>query len=89
MLCSASYANVRISSLKEDSINQLQELYQKKYLEKPAEYSFEESMKGTWFCDCVCCDLLGGGSGPSKTAAKKEAAYRVLDKLFRLPREIL
>lgn len=74
---------------KEDSINQLQELYQKKYLEKPAEYSFEESMMGTWFCDCVCCDILGGGSGPSKTAAKKEAAYKVLDKLFRSSRGIL
>ena len=71
----------------EDSINQLQELYQKKYLEEKPEYSFEESMNNTWWCDCLCSGLAACGSGASKTQAKKKAAYTLLEKLFstRLP----
>ena len=62
----------------EDSINQLQELYQKKYVEKP-EYEFTEGEE--WECDCLCGGVYGWGRGNSKTAAKKKAAYEVLTKL--------
>ena len=65
------------------SINQLQELYQKKYLEEAPEYVFEEGIDGTWHCDCICCGLSGFGRGESKTKAKKKAAYGLLVLLFK------
>jgi ribonuclease-3 len=65
----------------EDSINQLQELYQKRYLDAQPEYFFKEE-KDQWHCDCVCCGVNGYGTGTSKTKAKKKAAYMVLVRLL-------
>ena len=78
------WINIKDSGIEpnlEDSINQLQELYQKKHLEALPEYSFDEFPQGTWHCDCHCCDISGYGTGTSKIKAKKEAAYHVLHKL--------
>jgi len=66
----------------ENSINQLQELYQKKYLDNPPEYSFTESPDGAWCCDCVCSGIAGFGRASGKTKAKKQAAFMVLERLF-------
>ena len=65
----------------EDSINQIQELWQKKYLDAPAEYSFEEAGEGSWFCNCVCGGIHGFGRGSSKIRAKKQAAFMALTRL--------
>ena len=81
------WINIKDSGIEpnlEDSINQLQELYQKKYLEALPEYSFEEFPQGTWHCECICCDVAGWRTGSSKIKAKKEAAYHVLKKLAKL-----
>ncbi len=67
----------------EDSINQLQELYQKKYVEERPDYSFEESGHDEWYCSCVCGDVGGWGRGKGKTVAKKKAAYMVLVRLMK------
>ena len=64
------------------SINQLQELYQKKYLETPPEYDFYEYPGDEWHCRCICGGTIGSGEGSSKTRAKKAAAYEVLKKLL-------
>lgn len=64
----------------EDAINQLQELYQKKYVEKP-EYVFEERNDG-WHCTCLCSGVEGFGKATGKTAAKKKAAFVVLVHLM-------
>ena len=80
------WINIKESGIEpslEDSINQLQELYQKKYIEGLPEYSFEEGIRDTWLCKCICSDVFGHGSGSSKVRAKKAAAYEVLQKLFR------
>ena len=66
----------------ENSINQLQELYQKKYVEDRPEYRFHEGYMDSWECDCECGGVAGYGSGSSKTAAKKKAAYMVIVKLM-------
>lgn len=65
----------------DDSINQLQELYQKKYVGQP-EYSFEEQGFNEWGCTCKCSDIEAWSSAKSKTLAKKQAAFAVLKKLF-------
>ena len=63
-----------------DAINQLQELNQKGYVDKP-EYSFKE--RGSdWGCDCLCSGIYGYGTDKNKTQAKKRAAFMVLNKLF-------
>lgn len=67
----------------ENAINQLQELYQKKYAENPAAYEFEESPGDQWNCDCVFAGIHGFGQAGSKTKAKKEAAYMVLTRLMK------
>ena len=67
----------------ENSINQLQELYQKKYLAQLPVYEFAEEDDDTWFCCCRCDGVAGVGHGASKTKAKKEAAYMTLCNLFR------
>ncbi len=64
----------------ENSINQLQELYQKKYVEQP-DYTFEEDLQG-WRCECVCGGVNGYGRASGKTAAKKKAAFMVLVRLM-------
>ena len=66
----------------ENSINQLQELYQKKYLEQLPVYEFTEEDGDSWYCICRCNGVAGTGYGASKTKAKKEAAYMVLRNLF-------
>ena len=65
----------------ETSINQLQELYRKKYLEDRAEYVFEELPQDHWRCDCTCGGVNGYGDAGSKTGAKKKAAYMVLVRI--------
>ena len=65
----------------DDSINRLQELYQKKYVEQP-DYTFREGFNG-WECDCVCSGIKGYGRAESKTKAKKQAAYEVLGRLLK------
>ena len=66
----------------ENSINQLQELYQKKYVEQLPVYEFTEEEGDSWYCICRCNGVAGTGYGASKTKAKKEAAYMVLRNLF-------
>ena len=66
----------------EDAINQLQELYQKKYVESAPEYSFEELHGDQWACTCICGGVHGLGMAGSKTAAKKNASFKVLVKLL-------
>ena len=65
----------------DDSINQLQELFQKKYVDEPA-YSFECLTGDVWHCNCVCSGVDGQGRGASKTNAKKKAAFAVLVRLL-------
>lgn len=65
----------------ENSINQLQELYQKKYVDSLPQYSFDE-FDELWKCDCICGGVNGYGQGKNKIAAKKKAAYMVLVRLL-------
>ena len=65
----------------ENSINQLQELYQKKYIEELPQYSFEEWGE-EWHCECLCAGVNGFGTASSKTKAKKKAAYMILVRLL-------
>ncbi len=65
----------------ENSINQLQELYQKKYVEQP-EYTFEQERR-EWLCDCICGSFDGWGRAEGKVKAKKKAAYMVLKKMMK------
>lgn len=74
-------ADAGVAPSMEDSINQLQELYQKKYVEEPS-YSFECLSGDIWCCSCVCGGIDGQGRGPSKTNAKKKAAFAVLVRLL-------
>ena len=68
-----------------DSINQLQELNQKGYVDKP-EYEFKDfgaaSAVADWSCKCLCSGVYGHGRDKNKTQAKKKAAFEVLGKLF-------
>ena len=66
----------------ENSINQLQELYQKKYLDSKPEYEFMELPEDQWKCKCICGGIVTYGWGASKTKAKKEAAYEALRELI-------
>ena len=68
----------------ENSINQLQELYQKKYVEQP-EYQFKEDSITGWVCTCICSGIEDWGNGTTKTQAKKQAVFNVLNKLFSRP----
>ena len=67
---------------RENSINQLQELYQKKYLEQLPVYEFEERDNDQWYCLCSCGCVSGMGQAVGKTKAKKRAAYMALVELF-------
>jgi len=67
----------------ENSINQLQELYQKKYLDEAPRYEFEQWEGDEYNCICVCGGVSGYGRGIGKTRAKKRAAYMVLIRLLR------
>ena len=64
------------------SINQLQELYQKGYLDELPVYDFYELPGDRWHCACVCGGTIGSGEGTSKTRAKKAAAYEVLKRIM-------
>lgn len=66
----------------ENSINQLQELYQKKYVVDKPEYSFTD-MGSDWRCVCVCNGMQGIGQAKGKTQAKKKAAFVVLVLLLK------
>ena len=66
----------------ENSINQLQELYQKKYVNEAPVYQFGEFGK-QWQCDCGCDGFEGFGRATGKTKAKKKAAYMLLVRLFK------
>lgn len=74
-------ADAGIEPKLEDSINQLQELYQKKYVEEKPVYSFEE-WDDVWHCACICGGFKGSGRGKSKTEAKKKAAFNTLVQLM-------
>ena len=74
-------ANAGVIPSLEDAINQLQELYQKKYVDFPT-YAFENFSGDEWNCSCVCGGVDGFGRGSNKTSAKKKAAYMVLVKLL-------
>ena len=67
----------------ENSINQLQELFQKKYVEEKPVYEFVENLSGGWNCRCRCDGFIGFGNAPGKTGAKKAAALMVLEKMMR------
>lgn len=64
-----------------NSINQLQELYQKKYVNEPI-YNFNDD-GNYWHCGCVCDAFNAEGIAKSKTEAKKAAAFKMLTLLFQ------
>ena len=64
-----------------EAINQLQELYQKLYIEEP-EYEFSEQHQ-FWNCDCIVNGVAAFGYGSNKTVAKKMAAYKALIMLLK------
>lgn len=74
---------------RERAINQLQELYQKGYIEEP-EYVFELSCDSNGYASFVCkCSVVKegnehcwGGIASSKKEAKKEAALNVLNSVL-------
>ena len=66
----------------ENSINQLQELYQKKYLDEKPVYEIKEDGRDRWRCVCECCGVSGFGTAESKTKAKKKASFMALVKLL-------
>ncbi|MBR0147446.1 MAG: hypothetical protein IJM25_12400 [Eubacterium sp.] len=66
----------------EDAINQLQELYQKKYIDQPV-YEFEEFGQDEWSCTCICGGVDGLGRAGGKTKAKKKAAFMTLVRLMK------
>ena len=64
------------------AINQLQELYQKKYVDRPV-YELEERMDRQWGCTCVCSGFMSYECAANKTAAKKAAAYQLLCRMMK------
>ncbi len=66
----------------ENSINQLQELYQKKYLSEVPAYSVEERANDRWYVTCQAEGVTGSAEAGSKVAAKKKAAFMVLIALL-------
>ena len=73
--------DANLSPVLDNSINQLQELYQKKYVSKP-EYTFTEDDLG-WYCECVVDCINGCGRAANKTAAKKKASFVALVRLLK------
>ena len=69
------------------AINQLQELYQKGYIQEP-KYRIQRKMfysgEPVWECYCSLGDTWAShrGESTSKKLAKKEAAYQVLCRLM-------
>ena len=67
----------------ENSINQLQELYQKKYLDSIPEYEYEhDDFTNRWHVSCRAEGISGWGKAKSKVRAKKIAAYMVIVHLL-------
>ena len=66
----------------ENSINQLQELYQKKYVEERPVYEFEDQGEFGWDCKCTCDGIYGYGAAKSKTKAKKKASFMIIVRLL-------
>ena len=66
----------------DNSINQLQELYQKKYVEEKPIYEFEERAGDEWYCSCICGGLNGWGKAIGKTMAKKKASFMVIVRMM-------
>lgn len=67
----------------DNSINQLQELYQKKYIEEKPEYTFRELEYDQWLCCCQAGGIQAEGIAGSKVKAKKLAAYKVIEYLLQ------
>lgn len=65
----------------DNSINQLQEMYQKGYIEK-TEYVFEEESR-QWRCTAKVNNITGTGVAGSKVQAKKMAAYETVIHLLK------
>lgn len=65
----------------EKSINQLQELFQKKYVSEP-KYQISEGLNDHWLCECVCGEFIGSGMAESKVKAKKKAAFCTLIRIM-------
>lgn len=68
------------------AINQLQELYQKGYINEP-EYYFEETYdyngNPLWHCECCVKGIYGyQGDYSSKKTGKKTVAYKLLNDLY-------
>lgn len=66
----------------DNSINQLQELYQKKYLEEKPEYEYDDR-GNEWVVECRAEGYFGWGVANSKVKAKKKAAYMVIVDMMR------
>ena len=81
-------ADAGIEPRLEDAINQLQELYQNKYVEAPV-YEFHDKetdpllVDDEWYCSCTCSGVNGYGIEVGKTKAKKKAAFMVLVRLMK------
>ena len=67
----------------ENSINQLQELYQKKRFENPPFYEFTQLSPEEWKCICSCDEAQTIGIDVGKINAKKLAAFDMLNHLVR------
>ena len=79
------WANLKDSGITpnlENSIGQLQELYQKKYIHDAPVYAFSENFQNEWSCSCSFEGFSVYGTGSSKIKAKKQAAYMGLTRLF-------
>ena len=74
-------AEINVTPLLEDTINQLQELYQKKILAELPTYSFKQVSPEEWQCVCMCCGMVTMGFDVGKTKAKKAAAYDMLNRV--------
>lgn len=70
----------------DNAINQVQELYQKKYIEKPFynvyEYDDTPGSDERWCCDCRSGMFDGEGFGDTKVKAKKAAAAEMLGQII-------
>ena len=74
-------AEISVTPRLEDTINQLQELYQKKKLAELPSYSFRQVSPEEWQCVCMCCGMVTMGFDVGKTKAKKAAAYDMLNRI--------
>ncbi|MBQ8343990.1 MAG: hypothetical protein IJY41_02250 [Clostridia bacterium] len=67
------------------AINQLQELYQKGYIEKPYYYfeeRYDHNGNPIWFCRCEADGYYAYGEYSSKKHGKKDVSYEVLRSLM-------